>query len=401
MILFDTLAGAVGELRSNPFRSVLTTLGIVIAVTAVISVVSILEGMNRKITGQIAGLGSDAMWVSPKDLPGEEGQARSELTYEDAEEIRRACSAISMVAPVLSNRSDLVAGDRHTGSQVLGTTTEYAAIRDWAVDAGRFFNAIEEQHRKNVCVLGRDTAKKLGGEEALLGQDVKIDNSLFRVVGLLERKGSVLGQSQDETVLIPFGTAYKIYGEFAAKRITVNARVIKSEMTEEATEQVKSVLRRRHNIGREDLEDFQVQTQKQILDVFKQTSKVTTLVLVGIVGISLLVGGIGIMNIMLVSVTERTREIGVLKALGAKPKDILTQFLIEAILLSMFGGILGIMAGFVVGIGVSRYMELEATVPTWAIGLSVAFSACVGVFFGMYPAVKAARLNPIDALRWE
>ncbi len=402
MILLDTVSGAVGELRSNPFRSVLTTLGIVIAVMAVIAVVSVLEGMNAKITGQIAGLGSDSMWVTPKDLKGQEGQSRSELTIDDAEDIRRSCSAVATLAPIISTNAQLTFAGRHTSSQVQGTTPEYGAIRDWSVDVGRFFNNVEEQHRKNVCVLGRDTAKRLGEEAALVGQEIQIDNSLFRVVGLLERKGSVGGQSQDETVLIPFGTAYKIYGEFAAKRITVMSKVVSTQMTEEAAEQVKSVLRRRHNIGREDQEDFEVHTQKQILEAFGKISKVTTLVLVGIVGISLLVGGIGIMNIMLVSVTERTREIGVLKALGAKPKDILLQFLIEAVLLSMFGGLIGILLGFLVSQGVSRFTELQAAAPpAWAIGLSVAFSAGVGVFFGMYPAVKAARLNPIDALRWE
>ncbi len=403
MIVIDHLNSAFGEIRANMFRSVLTTLGIVIAVMAVISVVSILEGMSRYIKGFIKGMGSDAMWVLPYFPPGRaESSARVELTYDDAMAIQSSCPQIKRVSPMIQSHVDMIHLDADVSVPMLGTTPEFQEIRNWFVDSGRYFSNIDTDHRKHVCVLGREVLKKIGADESILGAKIKIDNRTFKVIGLLERKGSFFGQSQDEIVLIPFATAEKIYGPRVARRINILAQVHRSEAAAETVEQIRDLLRKRHKLRDAQADDFQISTQDQVLEFFNKASRITTVVLAGIVGISLLVGGIGIMNIMLVSVTERTREIGVLKALGARPKDILFQFLIEAVILSLLGGVIGIILGMAVGMGVAALSPLpSAYIPLWAVGLSFLFSGGVGIFFGMYPAVKAARLNPIDALRWE
>ncbi|MBI5367881.1 MAG: ABC transporter permease [Planctomycetes bacterium] len=404
MVLLENVHSAVTEIRANMFRSVLTVLGIVIAVMAVISVVSILQGMSLYITEFIQGMGSDAMWVVPYQPPGRAGSelGRIELTYDDAQAIYLSCPQIKKTAPLLQASAELVLGNSSCTSSVIGTSSDFPEIRNWYVDAGRYFSELDMRHRKNVCVIGREVLRKLGAAETLVGQPIRLNDRQFHVVGLLERKGSFFGQSQDDIVLIPFPTAEKIYGNDLARHISILCQVYDSEMTKEASALMKEILRKRHRLEEKQPDDFQISTQDQILEFFNKATKITTVVLAGIVGISLLVGGIGIMNIMLVSVTERTREIGVLKALGARPKDILAQFLVEAILLSLFGGILGVILGFAVGFGVSALSPLpRAFVPLWAVVLSLVFSGAVGVFFGMYPAIKAARLNPIDALRWE
>ncbi len=403
MIVIDQINSAFGEIRANMFRSVLTTLGIVIAVMAVISVVSILEGMSRYIKGFIKGMGSDAMWIVPYYPPGRGPESvRVELTYEDSQAIAQSVPQVKRVSPMIQLHADVVHLDADVSVPVLGTTPEFQEIRNWYVDTGRYFSNVDTDHRKHVCVLGREVLKKIGADESILGSKIKIDNRTFKVIGFLERKGSFFGQSQDDLALIPFTTAEKIYGPRVSRRISILAQVHSSEQAGESVEQIRDLLRKRHKLKPGAHDDFEVSTQDQVLEFFNKASRITTVVLAGIVGISLLVGGIGIMNIMLVSVTERTREIGILKALGARPKDILFQFLIEAILLSLFGGILGVILGLGVGMGVAALSPLpSAYIPLWAVGLSFVFSGGVGVFFGMYPAVKAARLNPIDALRWE
>jgi putative ABC transport system permease protein len=343
------------------------------------------------------------MWVLPYFPPGRaESSARVELTGEDAEAIQTHCPQIKRVSPMIQAHADVVHLDADVSIPMLGTTPEFQEIRNWFVDTGRYFSDFDADHRKHVCVLGREVLRKIGADESLIGGKIRIDNRTFKVIGLLERKGSFFGQSQDEIVLIPFSTAEKIYGPRVARRINILAQVHRSEAAGETVEQIRDLLRKRHKLKEGQADDFQISTQDQVLEFFNKASRITTVVLAGIVGISLLVGGIGIMNIMLVSVTERTREIGVLKALGARPKDILFQFLIEAVLLSLIGGVLGVLLGLAVGMGVAALSPLpSAYIPLWAVGLSFLFSGCVGVFFGMYPAVKAARLNPIDALRWE
>ncbi|MBI3099771.1 MAG: ABC transporter permease [Planctomycetes bacterium] len=404
MLVADSVHAAVSQIRANLFRSVLTTLGIVIAVMAVIAVVSILQGMTAYITGFIQGMGSDALWVTPYVPPTASADkiGRVELTVDDAEAIRKHCPSIVRLTPLMQGNADVLWRGQELSVQVIGASTEFQDIRNWYVDAGRYFQELDLSYRKMVCVLGRDTMKKLGAGPEVIGQRIRVDNRVYRVIGLLERKGSFFGNSMDDIVLIPFTTATKVYGSRAARRIAVLAQAANAEATADAAAQVRTLLRSRHHLTTEQPDDFQVATQDQMLDFFDKASRIATIVLAGIVGISLLVGGIGIMNIMLVSVTERTREIGILKALGARPKDILLQFLLEATILSLFGGLVGIFLGYAVGIGVSAFSPLPPTrVPLWAVALSFSFSGLTGVFFGLYPAVKAARLHPIEALRFE
>ena len=372
MVFIENLLAALSELWVNKFRSILTTLGIIIATSSVICVVSLLEGMTRYMSTFIQGLGSDAIWIQP-DLTSRADIGEVKLTEADARAIASNCKqTVRRVAPMLQRQVSLRYRTKQAVISLTATTSDYSKIRNWYVDEGRYFTDLDEAYRKYVCVLGRTVGDALDVKESLLGKKVRIGPHVFTVVGLLEKKGNLFGQDQDKMLLIPMSTAKKLYGERAAEQILILAQAASSEIADLAVEGIEETLRRRHRISGERKNDFAIHTQDQALDFFNKSSKVATFVLAGVVSISLIVGGIGIMNIMLVSVTERTREIGVLKALGARDKDILVQFLTEAIVLS--------------GVG---------------IGLGFAFSAGVGVFFGMYPAVKAARLHPIDALRYE
>ncbi len=402
MVFLENLLAALSELWVNKFRSILTTLGIIIATASVICVVSLLDGMTKYMESFIQGMGSDAIWISP-DLASKADVGKVKLTEDDAKAIAKECKrTVRRVAPMLQRQVSLRYRVKQVVVPLTGTTPEYSKIRNWYVDEGRYFTDRDSVYRRYVCVLGRSLRTGLDVKESLLGKKVRIGPHVFTVVGLLEKKGNMFGQDQDKMILIPLSTAKKLYGERAADQILILAQAVSSKMADLAVEDIERVLRRRHGIAAGKKNDFAVHTQDQALDFFNKSSRVATFVLAGIVSISLLVGGIGIMNIMLVSVTERTREIGVLKALGARDKDILVQFLTEAIVLSGVGGMLGIVLGAAGSLAISYFSPLPpATVPAWSIALGFAFSAAVGVFFGMYPAVKAARLHPIDALRYE
>lgn len=400
MSFFEIFFAAIFELWCNKFRSVLTTLGIIIAVMSVIAVVSLMEGMATYIKTYIQGMGSDSIWVSPKVT--KKNAARVKLTIDDCESLRKKCPAIKRTTALLQQTADVRYKNKAFSVPLTGTDRFFQETRDWYVKSGRFFSSLDLFSGKNVCVLGREVLTKLDVDEKIIGQSLKIENKSLLVIGILESKGSFFGTSQDNILLIPFKTATRLYGSQSGERITILCQAKSSELTEEATIQIASVLRMQHQLAEDQPDDFRIDTQDQMLGFFTKASKVTTVVLAGIVSISLLVGGIGIMNIMLVSVTERTKEIGILKALGARDKDILLQFLIEAIVLSLFGGVIGILSGALCAYGIAYLSSLpEAKIPLWSVGLGFVFSAGVGIFFGMYPAVKAAHLNPIEALRYE
>jgi putative ABC transport system permease protein len=407
-LALENLSIALHELRANPFRSALTTLGIIIAVSAVVAVVAIVQGASRFMLSQFEGLGANVIWVFPQRPPGIEGKrlGRIELTYADAQVLGRKATLLSAVAPVVQRGGQVIRfSSLETTCQIIGTTPEYQRTRNWYTDAGRFFSSAEVDGRANVCVVGEEVIKKLkSSRERLLGQQLVAEGKPLRVVGFLEPKGAMFGSSQDELIIVPITTVFDIYGEGAGRRLVINAQAKNPDEAEAAIDQIRWNLRLRHDLRGQTPDDFGVFTQDEFLESFQRVSVMVTGLLIGIVSVALLVGGIGIMNIMLVSVTERTREIGIRKAVGAKNRDILAQFLVEAVTLGALGGVIGILLGFVTGLVVREAIAIwvdfpPVYVPMWAIFLALGFSGSVGLISGIYPAWKAARLDPIEALR--
>lgn len=403
-MLVANVRNAVEQLWSNKLRSVLTVLGIIIAVSSTITVVSVVQGFTSYVADFLKGLGTNAMWVWPERPGGEAGKRLGRVTLDplDFEAIRDECRSLRQVSPLIRREGiDVALGSSEATTSLEGVSSEYHGIRNWPVEHGRPFALVDIERRHHVCVVGRDLLRKLDTTEEVIGQSILLDGQPFRVVGILEQKGSVLGNSQDDLVLVPYTMALKLYPASRTK-LAVAAQATDELLVPEAKAQIVNLLRRRHKLDAYQPNDFQIRTQDEILKAFNSMSLVATAVLSGIVGISLLVGGIGIMNVMLVSVTERTREIGLRKAVGARRRDILLQFLTEAVCLSLAGGGLGVGLGYSLSALASLHPQMvDVVVPWWAVVLGFGISAGTGVVFGLLPAVKAAILNPIDALRHE
>jgi len=396
---------AFRALRRNKLRSVLTALGIIIGVSAVIAMVGIGNGAKAQVEAQIASLGQNVIIISSGSVTSSGirtgwGGAGT-LKVEDADAIRREMGEITAVSEEVSVISQVAAGNQNWSTRVLGESADYFDLRQWPLVQGAPFTAQDVRSANKVCVIGQTTARQIYGNDDPIGQVLRVKNVPFIVTGLLSSKGfSTQGPDQDDVVIMPYTSALKrVLGGTTLRAI--NVQVGNANELNAAQQQIISLLRQRHNIraGRDD--DFTVRTQQDIADTATATTRVMTILLGSIAGVSLVVGGIGIMNIMLVSVTERTREIGVRLAVGAHGRDILTQFLIEAVSLSSIGGVIGI----VLGIGASKVLSVYANWPTLislsSIAIAFLFSAAVGVFFGFYPAREAARLDPIEALRYE
>ena len=398
----NTLRVALRALRRNTLRSILTALGIIIGVGAVITMVSIGNGAKSQVEAQVASLGQNLITVFPGSFSS--GGMRSgygfstTLTPEDAEAIAAEVSDIDGLSPEIRDRSQVLANGLNWNTQVNGVGPDYSYVRSWPVVQGTMFSEQEVKSLGKVAVIGKTVAEQLFPNEDPLGQTLRIRNLPFRIIGVLGPKGfSIMGSDQDDVVLIP----YTSHMRRVSRRSYISQLLIQAtgpEKLDKVKQNVEDLLTQRRK-GREP--DFTVRTQEEIAAAATQTSKTMTLLLAAIAGVSLVVGGIGIMNIMLVSVTERTREIGIRLAIGAHGKDVLTQFLIEAILLSSLGGIMGVLLGIGASQFVSYYNGWPVLVSTYSIVVAVAFSASVGVFFGFYPARKAAQLDPIDALRYE
>lgn len=386
---------------SNKVRAFLTMLGIVIGVTAVILLVSIGEGTRRYIQDEFTGLGSNILVVVPGKTSKEGGShmgtsAVRKLVYDDAMLIRKRSRYIQYAVPVIVGTSLVKYGGRSRNTYVIGVTEDYFAARNLSIDIGRFLNASEVDSKRHVCVLGRTVKKDLIGDANPLGILLTIEDSKYRAIGLMAPKGVTLGFDIDDIVFIPTTAAKELFDTDSLFNITVKVR--NKHEIEEAKKDIKGILIKRH-AGEE---DFTVLSQDEMLAVMDKILKIMTYVLAGIAAISLLVGGIGIMNIMLVSVKERTREVGLRKAVGAKNRDILFQFLIESVVLSLIGGILGVTLGMALTWLIPNMITfLPAKLSMWSILLAFFFSAGVGIFFGVYPARKAASLDPIIALRYE
>ena len=390
------------QLWANKFRSILTVLGMIIAVSSTITVVSVVHGFASYVAELLQGMGTNAMWVWPERPSGVAGQrlGRVEMDLDDVAEVDRRCAALHGVSPVIRQLDVKARYGRENASVALeGVSAEYHAIRKFYVRIGRPFAVMDVERAHHVCIVGSDLLRKLNADDNLVGQSILLGGQRFRVVGILEEKGSLLGNSQDDLVLIPHTIALKMFpGQ--RRKMAFTAQAASEVQVSEARSQIVNLLRRRHGLEAYQPNDFNIRSQDEILVAFNSLSLVATAMLTGIVGISLLVGGIGIMNVMLVGVTERTREIGLRKAVGARRRDILLQFLTEAVVLSMAGGMIGIVMGYALSTLASLHPQMiDVVVPGWAVGLGFGISALTGVVFGLLPAVKAALLNPIDALR--
>src|SRR2546421_8488958 len=401
----STFNVAFRALRRNKMRSVLTALGIIIGVGAVIAMVGIGNGAKTQVEAQIASLGENLILISSGSTTSSGirtgwGGAGT-LKIEDAEAIRREVSAVTAVSEEVISTTQVVAGNQNWLTRVLGESADYFDLRQWPLADGAPFTSQDVRSANKVCVIGATTASKIFGDESAVGQILRIKNVPFTITGVLTRKGfNMQGTDQDDVVIMPYTSAMKrVLGGTTLRNI--NVQVASADQLAGAQQQIVNLLRQRHNIreGRDD--DFTVRTQQDIADTATATTKVMTLLLGAIAGVSLVVGGIGIMNIMLVSVTERTRKIATRMAVGAHGSAILMQFLIEAVTLSSVGGVIGI----IFGIGTSKILSSYAHWPTLislsSIIVAFMFSAAVGIFFGFYPARKAAALDPIEALRYE
>jgi len=407
-MFLENLKIALRAIGANKMRSILTVLGVMIGVASVIAVVSLVQGMQYKISKDLQSIGSTFIEVFPE--PGDRRnpflQKLPDLTIDDAQAVRRGTTAIREFTPIYIANAQMKFGDARHTSQMYAVNGTYQEIVNHWVEHGRFFTPLDEEGKKRVAVIGQEVIDglKLGREP--IGKLIQVNGNAFAVVGIFEKKGGTFGNNQDDLIAIPFSTATAIYGSENMRKLVVAFQMRTNADLDLTKQQVKEILRARHHIKKGEADDFRILAQEEIMKTISTVLMNTTMVMAAVVGIALLVGGIGIMNIMLVSVTERTREIGIRKSIGARRNDVLLQFLIEAIALSGLGGAVGVIGGFLLAnvarLLLAKLVELPPVhTPVWAVLLAFGFCAFLGIIFGIYPAAKASKLDPIEALRYE
>jgi putative ABC transport system permease protein len=404
-VLAENFWVALKALAANKMRSVLTTLGIIIGVAAVVAVVSIVQGLNFFIAGELQGVGATYIRVLPFRDENEPAHAARELrlTLEDIRAIAERTTEVAAVTPILYRPARVSAGGRRSTTYVLGVSEEYEDVLNHTAARGRFFGPLDVRSRASVCTVGEEIVRRLQLVPDPIGREIDVDGRSCTVVGVMEKKGETFGTNRDEIVWLPYTTALLAYGRDAERSMLIDVKARSPESVDLAKAQIRSVLRASHRLAPDAPDDFKILAQEELLKTTSGILAVVTTVIGAVVGIALVVGGIGIMNVMLVSVTQRTREIGVRKAVGARRRDVMIQFLVEALTLALVGGVLGVLLGWGLGVlGASLIPGFPpAHVPLWAIALAFGFSAAVGIFFGIYPAAKASALDPIEALRHE
>jgi putative ABC transport system permease protein len=400
----QSIPSALEALRANKGRAILTTLGIVIGVAAVISIVALGQGSSASVTSRLAGLGTNVLTLSnassrSSGIAAGAGTGNA-LKLADAEAIENVNGVVA-VSPIVQGNSQIIAGNQNWQTRVQGVRANYQQIGNWEVAYGGFFTEQDDAASRNVVVIGQTVATNLfSNPSSAVGQYILVRNIPSIVVGVLAPKGSGFGGDQDDAVFVPFNMArVRLFGTSNINSISIQAE--NADVMTQVTTDITALLRQRHRLQASQPNDFQIRNNNSLVETVTNVSQTMTWLLGGVAAVSLVVGGIGIMNIMLVSVTERTREIGIRMAIGARGSDILAQFLIEAIVLSMLGGIIGIVIGVAVAYGANALAGWAISVPAWSIGLAFGFSAAVGIFFGIYPARKASRLDPIEALRYQ
>lgn len=403
----ELVSSAIAALKGNLLRTLLTMLGIIIGIASVILIISLGEGATASISGQLSSFGTNTIFISPgsgEGAPGPQQQSQTDsLKLSDAEALadKTRIQNISAVSAVVSKATQATANGQTINTNVQGVGADYATIQSLAIGQGEFFTKDDELGLSRVAVIGSDVVKDLFGEGAEpVGESIKIDNRSFRIVGVLQEKDSSTFSNPNEAVYIPVNTAMKVLlGQDYVSSISIQAE--NGELVDQTVNDITNILVEEHDISEGEEKDFSVNSSQQALETVGSVTGLLTSLLAGIAGISLVVGGIGIMNIMLVTVTERTREIGLLKSIGARDRDILTQFLIESIVLTLVGGAIGMILGIGLSFIISNIINIPFVISFTAILLAVGVSSIVGIIFGYYPAQRAAKLSPIEALRHE